>query len=402
MAKKRLFVDMDGTLARFHDQVNYLERMYEKDFFKTLEPFENMVSGLRLFMAAHPDVEVFILSACIKGDPPYCEGEKNAWLDVYLPEIDQRHRIFTEPSQSKGAAIPGMVTKEDYLLDDYNRGLNFFLHDGGHAIKCHNNINQRGLGQHGGTKGHLWMGPMVHTSDTPVMIAAELSQHMSLSYQLEDVLSAYPDIAYLDKANYHREHDPAYAKHLKQISDDRYLAVDTTLGDPSYHGFCDPLNAIRYLAGNDDFREYLLEGYDHLELSATVQELRAVCFNTYQNADFLRYLRADRAQLAEDILSARSAAHRPIIGQINYLHADGNIAYSSPYFSHVDMQEEIAICKDTGVPFSEEWFIPPSCMKSEQAHATDKRPSLHAVIRDADEQRMQESVSITQPKPPQR
>ena len=28
----RLFVDMDGTLARFHDEVQYLERMFEKGF----------------------------------------------------------------------------------------------------------------------------------------------------------------------------------------------------------------------------------------------------------------------------------------------------------------------------------------------------------------------------------
>lgn len=45
MAKKRLLVDMDGTLARFHDQANYLERMFEKDFFRELEPFENMVEA---------------------------------------------------------------------------------------------------------------------------------------------------------------------------------------------------------------------------------------------------------------------------------------------------------------------------------------------------------------------
>ena len=34
MARKRLFIDMDGTLAKFHDEVNYLERMYEKIFQK--------------------------------------------------------------------------------------------------------------------------------------------------------------------------------------------------------------------------------------------------------------------------------------------------------------------------------------------------------------------------------
>lgn len=81
MAKKRLLVDMDGTLARFHDQANYLERMFEKDFFRELEPFANMVEGVRQFMQDHPDIEVFIVSARVIGEPPYCEVEKNAWLD---------------------------------------------------------------------------------------------------------------------------------------------------------------------------------------------------------------------------------------------------------------------------------------------------------------------------------
>jgi len=28
----RIFVDMDGTLARFHDEVGYLERIYELEY----------------------------------------------------------------------------------------------------------------------------------------------------------------------------------------------------------------------------------------------------------------------------------------------------------------------------------------------------------------------------------
>ena len=35
MARKRLFIDMDGTVARFHDEVDYLERMFEKISLKT-------------------------------------------------------------------------------------------------------------------------------------------------------------------------------------------------------------------------------------------------------------------------------------------------------------------------------------------------------------------------------
>ena len=98
----RLFVDMDGTLARFHDEVQYLERMFEKGFFLNLKPFEDAVKAVnRLAESAGEDDEVFILSATIDGEPPYCLDEKNQWLDRYCPNIDSEHRIFTHAGVPK-------------------------------------------------------------------------------------------------------------------------------------------------------------------------------------------------------------------------------------------------------------------------------------------------------------
>ena len=85
--KSRLFIDLDGTVARFYDaSPNYLEEMYEKGYFRNLQPYENMTEGIKLFMEQHKDVEVFALSAKVNGEPPYCEAEKQEWLDEYLPE----------------------------------------------------------------------------------------------------------------------------------------------------------------------------------------------------------------------------------------------------------------------------------------------------------------------------
>lgn len=37
--KSRLFIDLDGTVARFYDaSPNYLEQMYEKGYFRNLQP----------------------------------------------------------------------------------------------------------------------------------------------------------------------------------------------------------------------------------------------------------------------------------------------------------------------------------------------------------------------------
>lgn len=171
--KKRLFVDMDGTLARFHDEVKYLERMWEKDFFLNLKPFDNMVNAVKSIAEQNPDVEIYILSAAIDGEPPYCREEKHKWLDEHLSEVDRMHRIFTKVGVPKSDYIPGGIDKNDFLLDDYNVNLNEWLEFGGSSIKCVNNINHRGL------VGELWTGELVRTDESPEAIQQQLCRIMT-------------------------------------------------------------------------------------------------------------------------------------------------------------------------------------------------------------------------------
>lgn len=190
---KRLFIDMDGTLAKFHDEPKYLEAMYEEDFFKNLKPFENMINGVKEFINMHPDVEVFVLSSSI--DSKYCCAEKNKWMDHYLPEIPTERRLYPKVGSSKADFVKSVtgkaVTKSDFLLDDYNKGLYDWEEAGGTGIKCHNNINHKGLGLHGGQKGQCWTKDIVHTDDLPVMIASELSAHMDLHFDFKPIYEAY-------------------------------------------------------------------------------------------------------------------------------------------------------------------------------------------------------------------
>ncbi|WP_124098198.1 5'-nucleotidase [Ruminococcus sp. Marseille-P6503] len=165
----RLFVDMDGTLARFHDEVQYLERMWEKDFFRNLKPFENMVKAIKQLAEQEPEIEIYILSAAIDGEPPFCYRQKNQWLDEQLPEIDNFHRIFTKVGAPKSEYIPGGIDKNDFLLDDYNKNLDEWLEFGGSSVKCVNNIN------HKGRIGKLWDGELVRTEDTPERICSQLT-----------------------------------------------------------------------------------------------------------------------------------------------------------------------------------------------------------------------------------
>lgn len=369
--KQRLFVDMDGTLARFHDQANYLERMFEKDFFRDLEPFENMVEGIRQFIHDHPDVEVFILSARVIGEPPYCEAEKNAWIDEHLPEIDQAHRIYTDMGKSKAEYIPGGISKNDYLLDDYNKGLNLWLYDGGSAIKCHNNINQRGLGAYGGSAGMLWTGDMVHTEDSPALISAELASHMGRSYSLESVLaSSKTKIEYTEFMPGSRLNPNPFVpdvtcyltKYLATAhSAERYEAKFT---EPYYNkmDFQNPLNAIRLLEGRAGFFEYQLKTSDGL-CSVPQFQADAVSSNLYGCPSFHKlYSNLDSKQLAEfadDFLSALEESKLPIVGKIDFLGSKGEVGETAVFHTVEEMKAVIQDCYDCGQPISANWFVTP-------------------------------------------
>lgn len=334
MAKKRLLVDMDGTLARFHDEDRYLERMFEKDFFRELKPFENMVEGIRQFMAEHPDVEVFIVSARVIGEPPYCEVEKNAWLDRYLPEVDRAHRIYTDMGRSKAEYLPGGATKDDYLLDDYNKGLNLFMYDGGSAIKCHNNINQRGLGAYGGRKGQLWVGPMVHVEDKPELIAAELAQHMGLEYDLKKVAEAYNNL-------------PLSASELTGMRDAR-----------------NKLDLIRRLSGDDRYETLGITGQSSVDQPASTiwlpkHSLESICVNEYGSLyDGLKTYAEDRAAFYNTVCGALQESKKAIVGQVHQLSISGVVG-TQRFHTVSSMLNEIRECEDTGVPIKVEWNITP-------------------------------------------
>lgn len=360
--RSRLFVDMDGTLARFHDEANYLERMFEKDFFRNLQPFENMVEGVRQFIQQHPNIEVFILSARVNGEPPYCEAEKNAWLDMYLPEIDTDHRIFTEMGRSKAEYIPGGVRETDFLLDDYNKGLNLWLYDGGSAIKCHNNINQKGLGAYGGSAGRLWTGAMVHTEDAPGMIAAELAHHMGLSYTLNYAFK-HTDIDFTISHSTDRPQPvPSAAPQLicfpKKPNPERYAACRAGQSPVTFEN---PLNAIRWLEGKDEFTElpFHHNGQPGFVLPKFLAD--SMASNLYGCKDVSEL--AEHGQYPEDVCSAFCQAvydsKLPIVGHIHYLGSKGQVGETAVFRSVEDMKAEVAECRECGRPIVEDWAVTP-------------------------------------------
>lgn len=138
--KKRLFVDMDGTLAEFRPTKN-LEELYEPGYFIQLRPIANVVDMINR-LAAGKDIEVFILSAYLE-DSKTALVEKNMWIDEYVGEIGEGHRLFLPCGMPKILAVPNYTPDKDYLLDDYTKNLlEWPMED--KAIKLLNGINGKG------------------------------------------------------------------------------------------------------------------------------------------------------------------------------------------------------------------------------------------------------------------
>ena len=137
--RERIFVDMDGVLAKFN-HVQSEEELYEKGYFAQLEPLPTVVDGMKQYIKEHPDKDIYILSAYLT-ESPYALQEKNEWLDRYLPEIQSDHRIFCPCGKQKANYIIGGIKETDILIDDYTKNLEQWKQQGGIGVKLLNGIN---------------------------------------------------------------------------------------------------------------------------------------------------------------------------------------------------------------------------------------------------------------------
>ena len=168
-----LFVDMDGTVAKFYYKKNYLEKMYEKGYFETL-PLYAIAKEIDAFANKDTCVEVFILSACVNS--PYCEDEKVAWLLANIPNINPKNFIFTKVGQNKADIITARLNdfvndKVNILLDDYTKNLEDWEEScvpNAVGIKFLNGMNDT-------TK--TWQGRKIKTFKTLAEIMQELAMY---------------------------------------------------------------------------------------------------------------------------------------------------------------------------------------------------------------------------------
>ena len=131
----KLFLDLDGTLAKFNSKKNALERFKtEKGFFASLKPFKHIefVNDL----TNNTNVELFVISATPNEQ---ADIDKMAWINTYLPNIKKSNVCFCRIGENKAIKIKEQlnidIDKSCLLLDDYTNNLVEWTKANGIGIK---------------------------------------------------------------------------------------------------------------------------------------------------------------------------------------------------------------------------------------------------------------------------
>lgn len=141
---KRIFLDLDGTLAKFNVR-NALERFdKEAGFFANLSAYKGVEEINNLALIEN----VFIISA---SPNEQADKDKLQWVNQYLTNIPKENITFCRIGEDKAKIIQKKynftIDKECYLLDDYSKNLFEWCGCGGTGIKRLTSVadNSRGL-----------------------------------------------------------------------------------------------------------------------------------------------------------------------------------------------------------------------------------------------------------------
>lgn len=145
----KLFLDLDGTLARFNVP-NAIERFKEeKDFFFNLKPYKGIECIDKIAKNNNnKTIEVYVISASYNEKT---DNDKMKWIKKFLPNIKENNITFSRLGDDKAKIIEEKynfkIDKSCFLLDDYTKNLNEWEEKGGIGIKrlTYCSDNSRGL-----------------------------------------------------------------------------------------------------------------------------------------------------------------------------------------------------------------------------------------------------------------
>lgn len=129
---KKIFLDLDGTLAKFNVP-NALERFdKEEGFFSKLGAYK----GIESINELAKNNNLFIISA---SPNEQADKDKMIWIEKYLPNININNITICRIGENKAKIIQDKynitINEQCYLLDDYTKNLIEWESFGGTGIK---------------------------------------------------------------------------------------------------------------------------------------------------------------------------------------------------------------------------------------------------------------------------
>ena len=118
-----LFLDLDGTLAKFNSKRNALKRFdNEIGFLANLKPYKYIEFVNEL--ANNKNVNVYVISATPNDQ---ADQDKLVWIKKYLNNIKKENICFSRIGENKAKVIKDKlnitIDKTCLLLDDYTKNL---------------------------------------------------------------------------------------------------------------------------------------------------------------------------------------------------------------------------------------------------------------------------------------
>ena len=128
---KKIFLDLDGTLARFNVR-NALARFEtEKGFFAKLLAYK----GIEIINEMAKKGNVYIISA---SPNTQADIDKMTWIEKYLNNVPMENRLICRCGENKAEYLKNkgiQIDKNCYLLDDYTKNLTEWESAGGVGVK---------------------------------------------------------------------------------------------------------------------------------------------------------------------------------------------------------------------------------------------------------------------------
>lgn len=126
---KKIYLDMDGTIANLYEQKNWLERLQKEDttIFLECQPLIEQKELLRLFPPQY--YEIIILSMtpynCSKEYHNQVIEQKNQWLDIHFPLL--KKRIYKKYGNNKNLknSVNAILIDDNETIRNTFKGIAF-------------------------------------------------------------------------------------------------------------------------------------------------------------------------------------------------------------------------------------------------------------------------------------